>query len=203
MLTYYIRHTIVASSHPQARRARWAYRVCKVEFQRRCAKARTHQSANRASTSHERHRDQEGRHSPEAGLAPAEPHDIAQRILDEGIDVVGVVVRPVHRDDELGLAVDLRDYRQCAEILFDLGLCRVRVISNNPLKLRALEEAGLKIVERVSIEVDSSEDAAGGEYPAACGPAVGDRRFALGSLRPRARGAGAPAASVGVAAHLR
>ena len=55
----------------------------------------------------------------------------------------------------------MRDYRQCAEILFDLGLCRVKVISNNPLKLRALEEAGLKIVERVSIEVDATEDAAG------------------------------------------
>jgi 3,4-dihydroxy 2-butanone 4-phosphate synthase/GTP cyclohydrolase II len=54
----------------------------------------------------------------------------------------------------------LRDYRQCAEILFDLGLCNVKVISNNPLKLRALEDAGLKIVERVSIEVEPGEQAA-------------------------------------------
>jgi 3,4-dihydroxy 2-butanone 4-phosphate synthase/GTP cyclohydrolase II len=67
----------------------------------------------------------------------------------------------VEANERLGLAVDLRDYRQCAEILFDLGLCQVKVISNNPLKLQALEEAGLQIVERVSIEVDSSEDAAG------------------------------------------
>ena len=66
----------------------------------------------------------------------------------------------VEANEQLGLAVDLRDYRQCAEILFDLGLCQVKVISNNPLKLRALEEAGLKIVERVSIEVDATEDAA-------------------------------------------
>ena len=65
----------------------------------------------------------------------------------------------VEANEKLGLAVDLRDYRQCAEILFDLGLCQVKVISNNPLKLRALEEAGLKIVERVSIEVDTQEDA--------------------------------------------
>ena len=78
----------------------------------------------------------------------------AYALQDEGADTVEANVR-------LGLAVDLRDYRQCAEILFDLGLCRVKVISNNPLKLRALEEAGLKIVERVSIEVDSTEDAAG------------------------------------------
>ena len=78
----------------------------------------------------------------------------AYALQDLGADTVEANVR-------LGLAVDLRDYRQCAEILFDLGLCKVKVISNNPLKLQALEEAGLKIVERVSIEVDSSEDAAG------------------------------------------
>jgi 3,4-dihydroxy 2-butanone 4-phosphate synthase/GTP cyclohydrolase II len=78
----------------------------------------------------------------------------AYALQDLGADTVEANVR-------LGLAVDLRDYRQCAEILFDLGLCQVKVISNNPLKLQALEEAGLQIVERVSIEVDSSEDAAG------------------------------------------
>jgi len=77
----------------------------------------------------------------------------AYALQDQGADTV-------EANEQLGLAVDLRDYRQCAEILFDLGLCRVKVISNNPLKLRALEEAGLKIVERVSIEVDSTEDAA-------------------------------------------
>jgi 3,4-dihydroxy 2-butanone 4-phosphate synthase/GTP cyclohydrolase II len=65
----------------------------------------------------------------------------------------------VEANERLGLAVDLRNYRQCAEILYDLGLCRVKVISNNPQKLQAIEEAGLKIVERVSIEVDSSEKA--------------------------------------------
>lgn len=78
----------------------------------------------------------------------------AYALQDQGADTV-------EANEKLGLAVDLRDYRQCAEILYDLGLCRVKVISNNPLKLRAFEEAGLKIVERVSIEVDSSEDAAG------------------------------------------
>ena len=78
----------------------------------------------------------------------------AYALQDQGADTV-------EANEQLGLAVDLRDYRQCAEILFDLGLCQVKVISNNPLKLRALEEAGLKIVERVSIEVDATEDAAG------------------------------------------
>ena len=78
----------------------------------------------------------------------------AYALQDLGADTIEANVR-------LGLAVDLRDYRQCAEILFDLGLCQVKVLSNNPLKLQALEEAGLQIVERVSIEVDSTEDAAG------------------------------------------
>ena len=77
----------------------------------------------------------------------------AYALQDQGADTVEANVR-------LGLAVDLRDYRQCAEILYDLGLCRVKMISNNPLKLRALEEAGLTIVERVSIEVDPSEESA-------------------------------------------
>ncbi|HVQ39798.1 MAG TPA: GTP cyclohydrolase II [Pyrinomonadaceae bacterium] len=74
----------------------------------------------------------------------------AYALQDQGADTV-------EANERLGLAVDLRDYRQCAEILFDLGLCQVRVISNNPLKLRALEEAGLRIVERVSMQVDSHE----------------------------------------------
>jgi 3,4-dihydroxy 2-butanone 4-phosphate synthase/GTP cyclohydrolase II len=78
----------------------------------------------------------------------------AYALQDEGADTV-------EANERLGLAVDLRDYRQCAEILFDLGLCKVKVLSNNPLKLQALEEAGLKIVERISIEVDSTENAAG------------------------------------------
>ncbi len=65
----------------------------------------------------------------------------------------------VEANEQLGLAVDLREYKQCAEVLFDLGLCQVRVISNNPLKLRALEEAGLKIVGRVSIQVEEPEQA--------------------------------------------
>lgn len=77
----------------------------------------------------------------------------AYALQDEGADTV-------EANERLGLAVDSREYRQCAEVLFDLGLCQVRVISNNPGKLQALEEAGLEITERVSIEVTSSEPAA-------------------------------------------
>jgi GTP cyclohydrolase II len=77
----------------------------------------------------------------------------AYALQDQGADTV-------EANERLGLAVDSREYRQCAEILYDLGLCQVRVISNNPLKLQALEEAGLKIVERISIQLDSPEFAA-------------------------------------------
>jgi 3,4-dihydroxy 2-butanone 4-phosphate synthase/GTP cyclohydrolase II len=76
----------------------------------------------------------------------------AYALQDEGADTV-------EANERLGLAVDLRDYRQCAEVLFDLGLCQVRLMSNNPLKLRALEEAGLRVVERVALEVESGEAA--------------------------------------------
>ena len=77
----------------------------------------------------------------------------AYALQDQGADTV-------EANEQLGFAVDGRIYEQCAEILFDLGLCKVRVISNNPRKLRALEDAGLVIVERVPIEVDSAEPAA-------------------------------------------
>jgi 3,4-dihydroxy 2-butanone 4-phosphate synthase/GTP cyclohydrolase II len=78
----------------------------------------------------------------------------AYALQDEGADTV-------EANERLGLAVDLREYRQCAEILFDLGLCRVRLLSNNPLKLRALEEAGFQVVERVAHEVESADAAVG------------------------------------------
>ncbi len=77
----------------------------------------------------------------------------AYALQDEGLDTV-------EANEHLGLAVDAREYRQCAEVLFDLGLCKVRVVSNNPLKLQALQEAGLEIVERVAIEVEPNETAA-------------------------------------------
>ncbi|MFL6337441.1 MAG: GTP cyclohydrolase II [Pyrinomonadaceae bacterium] len=73
----------------------------------------------------------------------------AYALQDEGADTV-------EANERLGLAVDLREYRQCAEVLSELGLCRVRMMSNNPLKLRAMEEAGLRIVERVALEVPAA-----------------------------------------------
>ena len=77
----------------------------------------------------------------------------AYALQDKGADTV-------EANEELGFEIDAREYQQCAEILFDLGLCKVRVMSNNPDKIRALEKAGLQIVERVPIEVESKEPAA-------------------------------------------
>lgn len=65
----------------------------------------------------------------------------------------------IEANELLGFEVDLREYTQCAEILLDLGLRRVRAISNNPLKLQALEDSGLEIVERVALEIAPPEPA--------------------------------------------
>jgi 3,4-dihydroxy 2-butanone 4-phosphate synthase/GTP cyclohydrolase II len=77
----------------------------------------------------------------------------AYALQDEGADTV-------EANERLGFAVDAREYHQCAEILFDLGLCKVRVMSNNPDKIHALEQAGLRVVERVPIEVEAQVPAA-------------------------------------------
>ena len=53
----------------------------------------------------------------------------------------------------LGFAADQRTYQQCAEILFELGLCKVIVMSNNPQKIAALENAGLHVVDRLELEI--------------------------------------------------
>lgn len=77
----------------------------------------------------------------------------AYALQDEGADTI-------EANERLGLGVDLREYRQCAEVLFDLGLCQVRLLSNNPLKLKAVQEAGLEVVERVQIEMEGAPDTA-------------------------------------------
>ena len=76
----------------------------------------------------------------------------AYALQDEGADTI-------EANEKLGLAVDLRCYEQCAEILRELGLTSVRLMSNNPDKLRALEEVGLKVVERVSLAIPPADAA--------------------------------------------
>lgn len=74
----------------------------------------------------------------------------AYALQDEGADTI-------EANERLGLGVDLRRYDECAEILADLGLCRVRLMTNNPSKIRALAEHGLEVVERVSLDVEPHE----------------------------------------------
>jgi 3,4-dihydroxy 2-butanone 4-phosphate synthase/GTP cyclohydrolase II len=77
----------------------------------------------------------------------------AYALQDEGADTI-------EANEKLGFAIDARNYQQCAEILSDIGLCKVRVMTNNPDKLRALKNAGLKIIERVPLEIKAQEPAA-------------------------------------------
>jgi 3,4-dihydroxy 2-butanone 4-phosphate synthase/GTP cyclohydrolase II len=71
----------------------------------------------------------------------------AYALQDEGADTI-------EANERLGFAADMRRYEQCAEILLDLGLRAVRVMSDNPTKIQTLRQAGLKVVERVRLEVE-------------------------------------------------
>lgn len=68
----------------------------------------------------------------------------AYSLQDRGLDTVDANL-------ELGLPVDSRDYRTGADILADLGIGRVRLITNNPAKQDGLELDGIEVVERVAL----------------------------------------------------
>jgi 3,4-dihydroxy 2-butanone 4-phosphate synthase/GTP cyclohydrolase II len=78
----------------------------------------------------------------------------AYALQDDGADTI-------EANERLGFEADLRCYEQCAEILLDLGLRTVRVMSDNPAKIRALRQAGIKVVERVQLEVEPHDLFAG------------------------------------------
>jgi GTP cyclohydrolase II len=74
----------------------------------------------------------------------------AYELQDQGMDTVEANV-------ELGFAADCREYEMPAEVLKLLGVSSVRLITNNPEKVAALESAGIAVVERVSAEVEPQE----------------------------------------------
>ena len=117
----------------------------------------------------------------------------AYRLQEDGLDTV-------EANERLGLPADLRDYGIGAQILADLGLTSIRILTNNPKKIRGLEGYGLSVSAQIPIEhaperaqrgVPAHEGAAHGAHAAPPGPEPrrGDaaRRARAGPRRARGR----------------
>ncbi|ART81433.1 GTP cyclohydrolase II [Oceanisphaera profunda] len=69
----------------------------------------------------------------------------AYNLQDQGKDTVEANV-------ELGFDADMRDYTICADMLHDLGVKQMQLMTNNPRKVTALESFGIEVTERVPLE---------------------------------------------------
>ena len=80
---------------------------------------------------------------------PAKIH--AYKLQEGGLDTV-------QANEKLGFAADLRDYGMGAQILADVGVSKIRLLTNNPKKVVGLEGYGLEIVEQVPLKLPSNPD---------------------------------------------
>lgn len=105
----------------------------------------------------------------------------AYSLQDEGRDTV-------EANEELGFPPDLRDYGIGAQILADLGLHKIRLLTNNPRKLIGLKAYGLEIVERVPIEIPPNKKNLG--YLTAKRDKLGHLFSVLGGIKDTGEGKG-------------
>jgi GTP cyclohydrolase II len=76
----------------------------------------------------------------------------AYELQDQGFDTV-------EANEHLGYDADLRDFVLPANVLRFFGITQIRLLTNNPKKIEALEDAGIEVVQRLNCDVDPSPDA--------------------------------------------
>lgn len=73
----------------------------------------------------------------------------AYALQDQGLDTVDANI-------EIGEPIDAREYALAAEILHDLGFTKIRLMTNNPAKVEALQAEGIEVAERIPLVVEAS-----------------------------------------------